>query len=91
VQGQRCDRRATSGLRHCFARNRKLLLSPGGGDGLIPSQSTINFYQALVKDIGQQRTREDVRRFMVPGMGHCGGGNGPSNIDMLGAIDVTVR
>jgi feruloyl esterase len=28
-----------------------------------------------------------VRLFMVPGMGHCGGGSGPSSIDMLGAID----
>jgi len=28
-----------------------------------------------------------VRLFMVPGMGHCAGGDGPSNIDMIGAID----
>jgi feruloyl esterase len=28
-----------------------------------------------------------VRLFMLPGMGHCGGGSGPSVVDMLGAID----
>jgi feruloyl esterase len=76
-----------TGLKHFFAGNRKLLLSHGWADGLIPPQSTINFYQALVKSIGTQRAREDVRLFMLPGMGHCGGGSGPSVVDMLGAID----
>jgi hypothetical protein len=80
-----------TGLTRFFAANRKLLLSHGWADGLIPSQSTINFYQALVADIGQRRARQDVRLFMVPGMGHCGGGSGPSNLDMLGAIDQWVQ
>jgi hypothetical protein len=76
-----------TGLKRFFAGNRKLLLSHGWADGLIPSQSTVNFYQALVKDIGAREARADVRLFMVPGMGHCGGGSGPSSIDMIGAID----
>jgi feruloyl esterase len=80
-----------TGLARFFAGNRKLLLSHGWADGLIPPQSTINFYQALVQDIGQRRAGQDVRLFMVPGMGHCGGGSGPSNIDMLGAIDQWVQ
>jgi hypothetical protein len=80
-----------AGLKRFFAGNRKLLLSHGWADGLIPSQSTVNFYQALAKDIGAQRAREDVRLFMVPGMGHCGGGSGPSNLDMIGAIDQWVQ
>jgi feruloyl esterase len=80
-----------TGLDRFFAGKRKLLLSHGWADGLIPSQSTVNFYQALVKDIGPRRAREDVRLFMVPGMGHCGGGSGPSNVDMLGAIDQWVE
>lgn len=80
-----------TGLGHYFAGNRKLLLSHGWADGLIPPQSTVNFYQALVNDIGQRRARQDVRLFMVPGMGHCGGGSGPSNVDMLGAIDQWVQ
>jgi hypothetical protein len=61
-----------TGLKRFFAGNRKLLLSHGWADGLIPSQSTVNFYQALVKDIGAREARADVRLFMVPGMGHCG-------------------
>jgi hypothetical protein len=80
-----------TGLRRFFAANRKLLLSHGWADGLIPSQSTVNFYQALTKDVGTRRASEDVRLFMVPGMGHCGGGSGPSSVDMLGAIDQWVQ
>jgi hypothetical protein len=80
-----------SGLKPFFAGNRKLLLSHGWADGLIPSQSTVNFYQALTKDIGARRAGADVRLFMVPGMGHCGGGSGPSSIDVLGAIDQWVQ
>ena len=76
-----------TGLKPFFAGHRKLLLSHGWADGLIPSQSTIDFYQALVKSVGTQRAREDVRLFMLPGMGHCGGGSGPSVVDMLGTID----
>jgi feruloyl esterase len=80
-----------TGFTRYFAANRKLLLSHGWADGLIPSQSTINFYQGLVKNIGKQRAEADVRLFMVPGMGHCGGGSGPSSVDMLGAIDQWVQ
>jgi hypothetical protein len=70
-----------------FAGKRKLLLSHGWSDGLIPAQSTVDFYEALVKDIGPEKAQEGVRLFMVPGMGHCGGGSGPSNVDLLGALD----
>jgi feruloyl esterase len=68
-----------TGLDRFFAGKRKLLLS------------TVDFYDALVKDIGAKRARDGVRLFMVPGMGHCGGGTGPSSIDMLGAIDRWVQ
>jgi feruloyl esterase len=76
-----------TGLDKFFAQRRKLLLSHGWADGLIPAQSTINFYESLRKDIGSRRAAEGVRLFMVPGMGHCAGGSGPSSIDYLGAID----
>ena len=76
-----------TGLDKFFAQRRKLLLSHGWADGLIPAQSTVNFYEALRKDIGNRKARDGVRLFMVPGMGHCAGGSGPSSIDYLGAID----
>jgi hypothetical protein len=76
-----------TGLDKFFAQRRKLLLSHGWADGLIPAQSTVNFYESLRKDIGSRLAADGVRLFMVPGMGHCAGGSGPSSIDYLGAID----
>jgi hypothetical protein len=38
-----------TGLDRFVAGNRKLLLSHGWADGLIPAQSTVNFYDALVR------------------------------------------
>jgi feruloyl esterase len=36
---------------------------------------------------GAQKTSAFFRLFMVPGMGHCSGGPGPSAFDALGALD----
>jgi feruloyl esterase len=40
---------------------------------------------------GPQKTAEFARLFMVPGMGHCGGGEGPNSFDMVGALDQWVE
>jgi feruloyl esterase len=37
--------------------------------------------------MGAKSTAEFVRLYMVPGMQHCGGGPGPSNFNMLEALD----
>jgi feruloyl esterase len=36
---------------------------------------------------GQARTQRFFRFFPVPGMGHCGGGTGPSQFDALTALE----
>src|SRR5438477_436037 len=76
----------------------KLILYHGWADPLIPSQSSINYFNALVKyhdqefqpaafDTGRnpnlQRTQSHARLFMVPGMYHCSGGPGPNTFDAL--------
>lgn len=76
-----------TGLDRFFRQGRKLLLTHGWADGLIPAQSTVDFYEALTRSIGRRRADQGVRLFMAPGMGHCAGGSGPSAIDYLGAID----
>ena len=80
-----------TGLDKFFAGNRKLLLSHGWADGLIPAQSTVDFYTALTRDLGARKADGGVRLFMVPGMGHCAGGDGPSSINVIAAIDQWVE
>jgi feruloyl esterase len=76
----------------------KLIMYHGWADPLIPSPSSINYFNALVANDshgfqqvsfggndGQalQRTQSYARLYMVPGMYHCSGGPGPNTFDAL--------
>lgn len=76
-----------SGLGAFVSSGRKLLLTHGWADGLIPARSTVDFYTALTNDIGKKQAEKSTRLFMVPGMGHCAGGDGPFVIDAISAVD----
>jgi len=65
----------------------KLLLSHGWADGLIPARATLDFYQALTASLKDEKLKDSVQLFMMPGVGHCSGGDGPSVVDMLSEID----
>jgi hypothetical protein len=70
-----------------FARGGKLLLSHGWTDGLIPTTNSIAFYSGLMGVIPAEERQNQVRLFLVPGMDHCGGGEGASTFDTIAAID----
>jgi feruloyl esterase len=76
----------------------KLIIYHGWADPLIPSQSSINYFNALVGNHADEaqparfeqdgnpalrRTQSYTRLFMVPGMYHCSGGPGPNTFDAL--------
>ena len=72
----------------------KLLMYHGFADPVISTQNSINYYGRLAQITGSEHrlddfdkavllTQESVRLFMVPGMGHCGGGPGPVSFDAL--------
>jgi feruloyl esterase len=81
---------APTGLDKYFADGRKLLLSHGWADGLIPPMSTVNFYNGLTAHLGAKKAA-DARLFMIPGMGHCAGGDGPFLFDAISTIDKWVE
>jgi len=80
-----------TGLDAFFNGGRKLLLSHGWADGLIPAMSTVNFYTALTNHLGAKKADAGARLFMAPGMGHCGDGDGPSVFDVISTIDKWVE
>jgi feruloyl esterase len=41
--------------------------------------------------LGARAVRDSLRLFMVPGMGHCNGGDGTDTFDMLSAIEQWVE
>jgi feruloyl esterase len=69
-------------------RGGKLLLYHGWADPLVAPGTSINYYNSVVKALGgPSKTAASVRLFMVPGMGHCGGGEGPNTFDAIGALE----
>lgn len=68
-------------------RGGKLLIYHGWGDMNIPPQGSVDYLNGLEATMGKAKVAESVKLFMVPGMGHCGGGNGPNEFDMIGALD----
>jgi hypothetical protein len=66
-------------------RGGKLLMTYGWADAVLQPMMGVNYYeQALVTN--GPKTPDFFRLFMVPGMTHCSGGVGPSQIDTVTAI-----
>ena len=59
----------------------KLLLIGGWNDTAIAPSTNYDYFNSVVTKMGTKAT-DSVRLFMVPGMGHCPGGNGPSTFDL---------
>jgi feruloyl esterase len=75
-----------------FARGGRLIHYHGWADPQIPSGSSVEYYQSVLDKMGGFNTvQEHYRLFMVPGMGHCGGGDGPASFDMLAALEQWVE
>jgi len=73
-----------------LASGRKLLLSHGWADPLVSPMASIDFYRGATAALDAQAAA-NVRLFMVPGMGHCAGGSGPSSFDVLAVLDSWVE
>jgi feruloyl esterase len=78
-------------LRPFFYRQGKLLLYHGWADPGIAPRNTVNYYTNVAKTVGKPATEDGVRLFMVPGMGHCGGGDGTSTFNMKAALSQWVE
>jgi hypothetical protein len=66
-------------------RGGKLIQWHGWNDPAIPARSSIRYYEAVGRQMG--RTDDFYRLYLVPGMLHCAGGPGPSNVDWLSVLD----
>jgi feruloyl esterase len=73
-------------LKPFFAHGGKLLMYHGWSDPLIAPGNSVNYYRSVLKALGT-RAAASVRLFMVPGMGHCRGGDGTDGFDMIPVLD----
>jgi feruloyl esterase len=74
-------------LKKFKAHGGKLLLYAGWADTTITPVNTVEYYESVVKKMGANETKDFTRLFMVPGMGHCRGGDGPDTFDSLGTLE----
>ena len=79
-------------LRGFFQHGGKLLQYHGWSDPGISPFNSIDYYNSVLKFIGgADKVEGSYRLFMVPGMDHCGFGEGPNTLDAIGAIEQWVE
>lgn len=73
-------------LSHYAGRGGKLIMWHGWSDTSIAPMISVAYYKAVQKQMGQADTDRFLRLFMIPGVGHCGGGDGFGQVDTLNAL-----
>ncbi len=69
------------------ARGGKLILYHGWNDPAITALSSIDYYDSVVKAMGQPRAEGFLRLYLVPGMQHCGDGPGATSFGQYGLAE----
>ena len=83
---------ANPDLRKFKAAGGKLMVYQGWSDQDVPPEKTIDFYQTVQRTMGGRASTESFfRLFMVPGMRHCSGGDGPFAIDYVSYMEAWVE
>ena len=71
-----------------FSRGGKLLMYHGWADSLVAPMSSVNYYNKVVEATGGlAKAANSIRLFMMPGVNHCAGGEGPDTFDRMGILD----
>lgn len=77
---------ASTDLNGFASRGGKLVLWHGLNDVMIPARATMAYLSDVERVMGLAATQKFVRAFYPPGVGHCGGGNGYTELDILSAL-----
>jgi len=78
-------------LRDFYEKGGKVVQYHGWGDPQIAPRSSVMFYESQVRNSDLATVRDSHRLFMIPGMAHCGGGEGTSDFDMIQALEQWVE
>ena len=68
-------------------RGGKMIIWHGEADPLIFPRGTLNYYdRVLAANGGADQVKNFARLFMAPGVGHCGGGDGPAPANIFDTL-----
>ncbi|WP_245958054.1 tannase/feruloyl esterase family alpha/beta hydrolase [Psittacicella melopsittaci] len=68
-----------------FAQGGKLIVVTGASDPVFSAKDQVEWYQQMLADT--PAGKDSSRLFVLPGMNHCGGGNGLDDVDPLTALE----
>lgn len=74
---------ANTDLRSYQQRGGKLIIWHGLADDSISPAFSIAYYRGVEKTLGKDAVNQFLRLFLLPGVGHCGNGEGYDQIDLL--------
>jgi feruloyl esterase len=74
-----------------FAHGGRLISYHGTADGLIPYGNSVNYFESVVAKLGADAVKDHAALYLVPGMSHCQGGEGASEVDWIGALEAFDR
>ncbi len=72
-------------MKQLHAKGGKLIVVHGAADAVFSVQSSINWYDALRRHY-KKHAKDFARLFIVPGMGHCGGGPACDKFELFDAL-----
>ena len=83
-------------LKPFLARGGKIIQYHGWSDPQISPRSSVEYYKSVTTAIGAamggaSKISDSYRLFMVPGMAHCGGGDGTASFNALAALEQWVE
>jgi feruloyl esterase len=67
-------------------RGGRLILWHGMADPHISPLNSIAYHRAMTRVMGDATVEQFARLYLFPGGGHCGGGEGPFDMDLLSPI-----
>jgi len=76
-------------LKPFFSHGGKLIQYHGWNDQQISPYNSVNYYKSVQEHVG--KVSDSYRLFMMPGVRHCGGGDGPDHINVMSALEQWVE
>ena len=77
---------ANTNIRPFQEHGGKLILWNGAEDLTVQPEISVAYYQGVQKELGAKTTDSFMRLFLIPGFGHCEGGEIPFQFDVLSPL-----